>query len=118
MSLRSPAESSTVTDPRFSSSLCRFVVPGICTIHGFCASSQASATWAGVARLRAATVPISSTSARFALRAAGANQWLRAGRSGAGELVIFEHSIGLGIRRRLHFDLSNVRKCSRRFVPS
>ena len=31
-----------------------FVVPGIGTIHGFCASSQASAIWAGVAPLLAA----------------------------------------------------------------
>ena len=29
-----------------------FVVPGIGTIQGFCASSQASATWAAVAPLR------------------------------------------------------------------
>ncbi len=33
----------------FSSSRCSLVVPGIGTIHGFCASSQASAIWAGVA---------------------------------------------------------------------
>ena len=38
----------------FSSSRCSFVVPGIGTIHGFCASSQASATCAGVASLRSA----------------------------------------------------------------
>src|SRR5437588_8388321 len=37
--------------PRFSSSRCSFVVPGIGTIHGFCASSQASAICAG-GRLR------------------------------------------------------------------
>ena len=30
---------------------CSFVVPGIGTIHGFCASSQASAICAGVALL-------------------------------------------------------------------
>ena len=36
----------------FSSSRCSFVVPGIGTIHGFCASSHASAICAGVAFLR------------------------------------------------------------------
>jgi len=35
--------------PRFSSRRCSLVVPGIGTIHGFCASSHASATCAGVA---------------------------------------------------------------------
>ena len=35
----------------FSSSRCSFVVPGMGTIHGFWASSQASAIWAGVALL-------------------------------------------------------------------
>lgn len=33
----------------FSSSRCNFVVPGIGTIHGFCASNHASAICAGVA---------------------------------------------------------------------
>ena len=46
---RSPGVSSTSAAPRFSSSRCSFVVPGIGTIHGFCASSHASAIWAGVA---------------------------------------------------------------------
>ena len=31
-------------------------MPGIGTIHGFCASSQASATWPTVASLRSATL--------------------------------------------------------------
>ena len=35
--------------PMFSSRRFSLVVPGIGTIHGFCASSQASAIWAGVA---------------------------------------------------------------------
>ena len=39
------------TAPRFSSSRWRLVVPGIGTIHGFCASSHASAICAGVALL-------------------------------------------------------------------
>ena len=38
----------------FSSRRCSFVVPGIGTIHGFWASSQASAIWAGVAFFRSA----------------------------------------------------------------
>ncbi len=40
--------SSTATAPRFSSKRFSFVVPGIGTIHGFWASSHASAIWAGV----------------------------------------------------------------------
>ena len=55
----------------FSSSRCSFVVPGIGTIHGFCASSQASAICAGVAPFRSATRPSRSTNAWFALRASG-----------------------------------------------
>ena len=41
--------SSTVEAPRFSSSRCSLVVPGIGAIQGFCARIQASATCAGVA---------------------------------------------------------------------
>ena len=52
ISRRSSAVSSTAAAPMFSSSRCSFVVPGIGTIHGFCASSQASAICAGVAFLR------------------------------------------------------------------
>ena len=47
------------------------MVPGIGTIQGFCASSQASAICAGVAFFRAAISPSRSTSAWFALRASG-----------------------------------------------
>ena len=43
MLLRSPDVSSTPAAPMFSSSRCGFVVPGIGTIHGFCANSQAIA---------------------------------------------------------------------------
>ena len=46
---RSAAVSSMSAAPRFSSRRCSFVVPGIGTIQGFRASSQASAIWAGVA---------------------------------------------------------------------
>ena len=54
MSRMSSAVSSTCAPPRFSSSRCRLVVPGIGAIHGFCASSQASAICAGVAAFRSA----------------------------------------------------------------
>ena len=55
----------------FSSRRCSFVVPGMGTIQGFWASSQASAICAGVALFRAAIVRSRSTRARFALRASG-----------------------------------------------
>ena len=57
------------TAPMFSSRRSSFVVPGIGTIHGFCARSQASAIWADVAFFFEANVAIRSTRARFALRA-------------------------------------------------
>src|SRR5260370_1050826 len=44
MSRRSSAVRSTFAAPRFSSRRCSLVVPGIGTIHGFLASSQASAS--------------------------------------------------------------------------
>jgi hypothetical protein len=55
ISPRSSAVSATSAAARFSSSRGSFVVPGIGTIHGFWASSQARATCAGVAPLRSAT---------------------------------------------------------------
>ena len=55
----------------FSSSRESFVVPGIGTIHGFWASSQASAIWAGVARFRSPISRSRSTTAWFAFRASG-----------------------------------------------
>ena len=60
--------SSNRAAPRFSSSRCSFVVPGIGTIHGFCASSHASAICAGVACFRSANAFSQSTNARFAFR--------------------------------------------------
>src|ERR1700739_4291317 len=71
--------SSTSAAARFSSRRCSFVVPGIGTIHGFCASSHASAIWAGVAFFLFAILPSRSTSAWFALRASGVKRgnWLR-----------------------------------------
>ena len=46
--------SSIATAPMFSSRRWSFVVPGMGTIHGFCASSHASAICAGVAFFRSA----------------------------------------------------------------
>src|SRR3984957_6041178 len=46
---RSSGVSSMAAAPMFSSRRCSFVVPGMGTIHGFCANSHASAMWAGVA---------------------------------------------------------------------
>ena len=58
--------SSTATAPRFSSRRSSLRVPGMGTIHGFWASSQASAIWAGVAFFRCAMLPSRSTRAWFA----------------------------------------------------
>src|SRR6266571_5313881 len=60
--------------PRFSARRWLFVVPGMGTIHGFCARSHASATCAGVAPIRAASADSSVTSAWFALRASAENR--------------------------------------------
>src|ERR1700722_17510355 len=49
ISARSALVSSTAAAPRFSCSRRAFVVPGIGTIHGAWARTQASASWAGVA---------------------------------------------------------------------
>src|SRR6266516_7937655 len=51
-----------------------FLVPGIGTIHGFCASSHASAICAGVTRFFSATRFNRSTSAMFAARASAAKR--------------------------------------------
>ena len=50
------------------------MVPGIGTIHGFWASSHASAICAGVAPFRSPIVRSRSTRAWFALRASGVNR--------------------------------------------
>src|SRR5579864_5439057 len=75
--LRSFSVSATFTAPRFSSKRWSLVVPGIGTIHGFRASSHASATCAGVAPLRPATVLTRSTRAMLALRASGEKRGTR-----------------------------------------
>ncbi len=49
ISPRSSGVNSTSTAPMFSSRRSSLRLPGMGTIHGFCASSQASAIWAGVA---------------------------------------------------------------------
>ncbi len=49
ISCNSAAVSSMAVAPLFSASRCSFVVPGIGTIHGFFASTQARAICAGVA---------------------------------------------------------------------
>ena len=73
----------------FSSRRLSLVVPGIGTIHGFCASSQASAICAGVARF-CSPIPCSrSTTGRFALRASGVK------RGKAGAVVVAAEGGGL-----------------------
>ena len=52
----------------------QLVVPGTGTIHGFCASSRASAICAGGACFRAPIRVIRSTSAWFAVRASCVNR--------------------------------------------
>src|SRR5258705_2890556 len=59
------------SEPLFSSRRDNLVVPGIGTIHGFCASSHASAICAGVAFFCSAILPSRSTNALFALRFSG-----------------------------------------------
>jgi hypothetical protein len=56
MRSRSSVVSVTSALPRFSFSRCNLVVPGIGTIHGFCARSQANAICAGVTPLVAASL--------------------------------------------------------------
>src|SRR5207245_8987691 len=62
-SRRSSGESSTFTASMFSSRRASLVVPGMGTIHGFWASSQASAICAGVAFFRSEIVLSRSTKA-------------------------------------------------------
>src|SRR5262249_45822281 len=68
ISRRSSALISTLTAETFSLSRWSFVVPGIGTIQDFCASSQASATWAGVAFFCSAMRPSNSINAWLAFR--------------------------------------------------
>ena len=61
----SVAVNCTAAAPMFSTMCAICVVPGMGTIHGFCAISHASAICAGVARLRSAHFFTRSTSARL-----------------------------------------------------
>src|SRR5437764_8973161 len=72
MSRMSSGVSSTAAAATFSRRRWSFVVPGMGTIHGFWASSHASATWAGVAFFRPAyntplltSIMVSHTAATF-----------------------------------------------------
>src|SRR3990172_12600648 len=58
----------------FSSRRSSFVVPGMGTIHGFCATGHARAIRAGVAFPCAAILPSRSTRAWFAFSASGAKR--------------------------------------------
>ena len=73
----------------FSSRRWSFVVPGIGTIHGFCARSQASATWAGVASWRSAIRRSSSTNASFASREATSKRGTVLRKSSPAKLVLW-----------------------------
>ena len=63
--------SSTAAAPRFSSRRCSFVVPGMGTIHGFWASSQARRSGPGSPFSARRPRPSRSTRARFAFIASG-----------------------------------------------
>ncbi len=62
-------------------------MPGIGTIHGRCTSSQASATWPGVAPSLRPTPARTSTRARFAARASAANRGSAARKSPSAKVV-------------------------------
>ena len=63
--------SSSSAAAMFSSSRCSFVVPGIGTIHGFCASTQRARPAPASRPCARRSVRASSTIARFAWRASG-----------------------------------------------
>src|SRR6266702_2978257 len=88
ISATSSAVSSIASAPRFSSMCFSFVVPGMGTIHGFFARSQASAICAGVAPLRWPTRWSSSTTGRFAARASAVKRGNPARRSLFGSKVV------------------------------
>ena len=73
-SARSGGVNRTPAAPRFSSRCGIWVVPGMGTIHGCCAVSQASAICAGVASLRSAQRRSNSTSAKLWGRFSGENR--------------------------------------------
>ena len=63
-------------------------MPGMGTIHGFWARSQAIATWPGVASLRAAISPILSTRAWFARRASAESRGTTLRKSSLANVVL------------------------------
>src|SRR6267142_145631 len=84
--------------PLFSSRRDNLVVPGIGTIHGFCASSHASAICAGVAFFCSAILPSRSTNALFALRFSGVKRGTTVRKSVLSNLV---SSVILPVRKPL-----------------
>ena len=87
IAVKSDMVSWTSTAPRFSSSRCNLVVPGIGTIQGFRASSQASAICAGVTPFRSATCFNAVDEGQFASRASGAKRGTLLRKSVASNLV-------------------------------
>ena len=87
MRLRSSADSVSAAAAMFSSSRASLRVPGMGTIHGWRDSSQASATWAGVAPLPAAILSSSSTRAWLALRASAVKRGSALRKSPSANLV-------------------------------
>src|SRR5207244_9890170 len=71
ISRRSSLVSRIAAAPMFSSRRASLVVPGMGTIHGFWASSHASAICAGVARFFSAILRRTPTLVCFALRDSG-----------------------------------------------
>ena len=86
------------SEPLFSSRRDNLVVPGIGTIHGFCASSHASAICAGVAFFCSAILPSRSTNALFALRFSGVKRGTTVRKSVLSNLV---SSVILPVRKPL-----------------
>ena len=78
----------------FSSRRESVVVPGIGATHGFCASSQASAIWAGVAPLRRGIRPRISTRTRLALSASPWKRGMRARKSELPNVVLWSSLAG------------------------
>ena len=80
------------TAPMFSSRRCSLVVPGIGTIHGFCASTHASAIWAGVAFFRCAILPSRSIKRLIRLQGLRRKARKRAAEIGAVEFRVLDRS--------------------------
>ena len=98
ISRKSSDVSLIASEPLFSSRRDNLVVPGIGTIHGFCASSHASAICAGVAFFRSAILPSILTNALFALRFSGVKRGTTVRKSVLSNLV---SSVILPVRKPL-----------------